>query len=172
MSEHEMRLGDINLTSNSFVVSVSREQLLDMGQIEPTPEELADRNEKSKMFHADQRAKRGQFIKALDRLGNSDALTMAILELHAPDLDAEYGSDCLGCDVAGYDGEQPEWPCRTIDLVAAQNGISLPSGTLPGKRYEDEFVPSDGKVIDWSSIYRPMWHAVAAQIDDETLPLP
>jgi hypothetical protein len=35
-----------------------------------------------------------------------------IIQLHARD-----GRQCAGCDVDGYECEQPEWPCRTIQTI-------------------------------------------------------
>src|SRR6478752_1978539 len=35
-----------------------------------------------------------------------------VLQLHKKD-----GSYCEGCDYGGYEGEPPEWPCRTVLLI-------------------------------------------------------
>lgn len=165
MTEHEITFNEKPLVTNSFVFTVSREQLLDMGQIEPTPEELAERNESSRVFHEKQKAKRSEFLNALDLLAMSGGLVKALLDLHMPDLDEDFSVECPGCDVSGYEGEQPEWPCRTVRVLANASGVALPDGDLPGRHYEGEFVPSDGRAIDWSSIYRPMWHAVGDAMD-------
>jgi hypothetical protein len=38
-----------------------------------------------------------------------------VVELHGPE-GSVYPS-CRGCDFGGYEGEAPEWPCRTYTLV-------------------------------------------------------
>lgn len=45
-----------------------------------------------------------------------------ILELHSPNGREE----CEGCDVDGYEVEQPQWPCRTVHLVAQHFGRPAP----------------------------------------------
>jgi hypothetical protein len=47
---------------------------------------------------------------------------LVVVELHAPTDD---GDRCEGCDVAGYEAEQPDWPCRTAEAIAAHYGINL-----------------------------------------------
>jgi hypothetical protein len=44
---------------------------------------------------------------------------LVVVELHAPDEEG----DCGGCDVAGYEAEQPGWPCSTVDVIAKHYGI-------------------------------------------------
>src|SRR5690348_374467 len=36
-----------------------------------------------------------------------------IMQLHSRDS----MGNCVGCDFTGYEGEPPEWPCRTVRLV-------------------------------------------------------
>lgn len=42
----------------------------------------------------------------------------AIARLHSPD---NHYRTCTGCDYAGYEAEQPDWPCRTWELIANYN---------------------------------------------------
>ncbi|HEX3782728.1 MAG TPA: hypothetical protein VHX38_23935 [Pseudonocardiaceae bacterium] len=51
----------------------------------------------------------------------ADALAVAVLTLHAPQTHGNLVT-CAGCDYAGYEGEPPEWPCRTYRLAAERNG--------------------------------------------------
>lgn len=162
MSEHEMKYGELNFTSNSFVYTVSREYALDMGMIEPTPEELAERNESSRLFHERQREKRAKALAALRDLRGKDALTDMLLDLHSCDTEAEWTAECPGCDFTGWESEPPEWPCRTVALLAERHGVDLPD-SLPGKHYEGAFVPSDGKVIQWPT---PRWHSPSEGLPD------
>ncbi|MFB6392700.1 hypothetical protein [Polymorphospora lycopeni] len=55
-------------------------------------------------------------------LAATDGVLRSVVELHAP-----HGrvSECEGCDFDGYDAERPDWPCRTIELIAEQVGITL-----------------------------------------------
>lgn len=131
--------------TNAIQLTISRELALDYGLIEPKPEELHERNESGRRFHANQRAIRSKFIDAIDALREKGGLTVEILNLHAPDVDAQWSQECPGCDFGGYEGEPPDWPCRTVRALATHHGIDMPGGDLPGKRYEDEFVPFTGK---------------------------
>lgn len=141
MSEPEMKFGDVDMLGNSYTFTVSREYALDFGLIEPTPEELAERNARSHRFHIEQRATRAEFLAAIAQLREAGGLATAILGLHAPDTEGQWASPCPGCDYSGYEGEPPEWPCRTVRLVAEHHGVDLPDCDLPGAHYEREFVP-------------------------------
>jgi hypothetical protein len=39
-----------------------------------------------------------------------------IMQLHCRN-ETTFGGTCEGCDYGGYEGESPEWPCRTVRLV-------------------------------------------------------
>lgn len=56
-----------------------------------------------------------------DRLAEAyraeDRLTYRLLQLHAPERNFETFFTCCGCDFSGFDGEAPEWPCRTYSLL-------------------------------------------------------
>lgn len=41
-----------------------------------------------------------------------------VLALHGPTADLK----CEGCDMSGYDCEEPFWPCSTYELVAKHHG--------------------------------------------------
>lgn len=125
-------------TGNSFVITVSREMALDYGMVEPTPEEAAERAASMAAFLEQQERNRQQFLVAIAGLRGRGGLTAALLDLHAPDLDADYLVECPGCDFSGYEGEPPSWPCRTIELLADHHGIEIPEGQMPGKRYEGD----------------------------------
>ena len=49
----------------------------------------------------------------LVRLGHAHTELRPIIALHTPD---KWG-ECQGCDYGGYEGEKPDWPCSTIDLI-------------------------------------------------------
>lgn len=44
-----------------------------------------------------------------------------VLDLHRPQMDDgyEYGPQCWGCELAGYEAEYPCWPCATTTLIAS-----------------------------------------------------
>ena len=134
--------------SNSFAFTVSREQALMWGMDDFTPEELAAHNAKMSAFHAEQRALRALMLSAYADMRNMSSLGNAILDLHSCDLDAEWGAECPGCDFDGYEGEAPSWPCRTVVAVAQHYGVVMPDRSLPGKHYEGEYRPRDGKRVE------------------------
>lgn len=149
-----IKYGDMELTAYTYTMplNVSREMLLDFRQIEPTPEELAERNERARLIHDKQRDERVRALAALAELRDKDPLTTALLDLHSCDTEALHGDECAGCDFTGCESEPPEWPCRTVLAIAKHHGIDMPRA-LPGRYYEGEFVPSDGRPLT----YRPRW---------------
>ena len=50
----------------------------------------------------------------LDLLATAEGTLKAIVELHSV---TKY-DECSGCDFGGWEGEEPAWPCRTINLIA------------------------------------------------------
>lgn len=83
-----------------------------------TPEEMAA-HEAQEAASAARRAAReatwGAFLEDLKHVAHP--LARAVLALHASDYPSRRYSECTGCDFAGYEGEPPEWPCRTVDLI-------------------------------------------------------
>jgi hypothetical protein len=57
------------------------------------------------------------------------AAATAVLLLHAPVRTypklASEDHHCPGDDFGGYDGEAPDWPCRTVQDIAAAFGVAL-----------------------------------------------
>jgi hypothetical protein len=49
------------------------------------------------------------------RLKTFTGILQSIILLHSRD-----GYQCVGCDVDGYECEQPEWPCRTIKTILGE----------------------------------------------------
>jgi hypothetical protein len=104
-------------------IPVSREMLLDAGAVEPTAAEREQAERTAAEYRrreADRAAKLNAARTALAAI--TDPLTRAMLDLHAEDERGE----CAGCDFDGYEAESPDWPCRTIEAVAAHRGIDLP----------------------------------------------
>jgi hypothetical protein len=101
-----------------LIAAASRAHDLLMGA-EPTPEER-DRHERAKAEREAYEAARADFATTLHE--QSAQWGRVILNLHAMD---EHGR-CAGCDVSGYEAEQPEWPCRTVHLLAELRGITAP----------------------------------------------
>lgn len=112
-----------DLQRNSFQFSVSREQALDAGLVEPTVQEVADRAAQLAEFRI-RHARRvevsaGWFMAILDAAGPVGA---AAVGLHTP---SRY-SDCEGCgfeDLAGL-----PWPCATVLAAAEAAGLPEPAG--------------------------------------------
>jgi hypothetical protein len=110
------------VVKHAFMMQVPRELLLDAGVVEPTPEERAamDRRITEARLREAERAE--QLEVARRELADvSDPLARAVLGLHAENERGE----CEGCDVDGYEAERPEWPCRTVAVVAAHYGIRM-----------------------------------------------
>lgn len=60
----------------------------------------------------------------LDRLrAIRDDVTVAIVALHKPTRAVSDYPECDGCEYGGYDGDRPEWPCRTILTLAKVHNI-------------------------------------------------
>ena len=60
------------------------------------------------------------FAAALNKV--ADPVARTVLDLHRC---VEYG-ECDGCDFAGYEGDRPQWPCRTVIAVAGAVGVAVP----------------------------------------------
>lgn len=111
------------------VVPISRAIAIDYGIVEPTAEEAAERAESTRLAEFDRKAAWETYRAAKAALAEiPDELTRHLLDLHMPVGD--YRVTCDGCDVDGYDSEQPEWPCRTVQTIAAHYDIELPEGWL------------------------------------------
>jgi len=104
-------------------VPISREMAIDAGIIEPTPEEKAERAELSAKWEA-RRAAATKAVRDWEALSLQvlDPLAKVILRLHR----RNDRGDCDGCDVDGYDAEQPRWPCVTYRTVMAHLGYPVP----------------------------------------------
>lgn len=101
-----------------------------LGMFQPTPEEQAA-----------SRARRVEAWRVYDHArGLLTAITSPafalIVALHWPN-DVERPV-CAGCDIDGYEAEEPEWPCRTIRVVAAAEGIALPETHLDSRPEVDQ----------------------------------
>jgi len=114
------------IQKNSIAIALTREQLLDMGAVTPTPEEAAEIRRDREAFDQKKKAAQPRLHAALARLDAiTDPLARDILDLHARDEADAMFPECLGCDYGGYEGEPPVWPCRTVELIAARHGIDI-----------------------------------------------
>ena len=106
----------------SGTLPFSRELLLDMGIVTPTPEEQAAIDRAAAEARLREAARAAKLAEAKRRLAEvATPVAHLVLDLHSED---EHG-DCAGCDFTGYEAERPEWPCRTVEAVAAHYGIGL-----------------------------------------------
>lgn len=103
-------------------VPVPRELLLDAGMVDPTPVELAERKRRTAEWrqraaeHEERRAAARSALAAV-----TDPVARIVLDLHTENPHGE----CVGDDMDGYEAESPEWPCRTVEAVAAHYGITF-----------------------------------------------
>jgi hypothetical protein len=130
---------DKGFDNNMYRIAVSRDMAIDYGMILPTPEEIEERNKAGMIFHYAQQSKRVRALAALRALQKQAGVTSLMIDLHSVDTDADYNTTCKGCG-AGYGEDEPDWPCRTVQVLAKYHDIDLPDD-LPGKHYEQEFVP-------------------------------
>lgn len=98
-------------------IPVSRDLFDDMTRT-PTEEDLAA----AKAGHQRRMAELEKALEAhADRLSAAseagDQLSYRMLQLHAPERTFETFYTCRGCDFSGFDGEAPEWPCRTYAVL-------------------------------------------------------
>lgn len=51
---------------------------------------------------------------------------LPVVQLHQPVATTSYSApECDGCDFSGYDGERPDWPCRTIQLINQHSHVGV-----------------------------------------------
>lgn len=53
----------------------------------------------------------------------TDGPLRAVVQLHAPHW--SHWWQCDGCDLGTHAEDRPDWPCRTVELVAEQLGVDL-----------------------------------------------
>lgn len=58
------------------------------------------------------------------------AALRAVVELHAPVREGRVFAyyTCSGCDNGSYAIDSPDWPCSTVQAVAAALGLTVPDG--------------------------------------------
>lgn len=114
----------IRATLISHVMQVPTELLRDYVGRPSTPEERAERER-----HHRERQARIQRVHA-DLLAAAADVPLAVdlLTLHAPNITGPSLVTCEGCDWGGYEGESPEWPCRTYSRMAEHLGYSIEEG--------------------------------------------
>lgn len=114
----------VETTKLTGYVPMTRQMLLDAGLVEETPEERAE-SERLRAQWERQEAEKARVLQAArDALGAvPDPLARKVLSLHTENASGQ----CEGCDVDRYESWQPEWPCRTVELIALDYGIELPS---------------------------------------------
>lgn len=114
----------IEFQKNSVAIRISREMAIDLGMTEPTPEERATRDTQMAQYREREAERQARYEVGLVALAAADEVTRAVLELHAPV--EQYGRRvCEGCDMDGYEAESPEWPCRTVEVLAKANGLDM-----------------------------------------------
>lgn len=116
------------LRKNAITIQVSRDMLVGLGMVEPTPEEKAEQDRRMvryKAWESKHAAQLAAMTRALDERG--DRVTRLVLDLHSRTARDE----CSGCDYSGYESEPPEWPCRTIEALAHAHGIPMPDRYVP-----------------------------------------
>lgn len=108
--------------------ALARNVIAMLAEVPPplTDEERAAREQERRERQERIEAESARFLADLTAI--PDGLARDVLALHKPSPD-EWPS-CTGCDYAGYEGEPPEWPCRTVEVIAEGRRI-----TVPGRVY-------------------------------------
>jgi hypothetical protein len=95
-------------------------KLLAGEEVNPYSEEELAAREARRLQREEAAARRNRarelFRAALAEI--TDPTARAVLDLHSELPGMAGWSDCEGCDFAGYDGDAPDWPCRTVRLIA------------------------------------------------------
>jgi hypothetical protein len=126
------------IQTNSVTFAISRTMALDFGLVEPTPEEAAQRAAEVERHRAESAARWPAWETALAALAALDnPIVRAVLDHHRPSDDKWLPTCDGGCDYAGFEGEPPEWPCSTVELIAETAGIDMPPAYTYGsaRRY-------------------------------------
>lgn len=160
MSDHELRLGDLDLTpaKNSFVFAISREQAIMYGHERPTPEEVDQYNAESRERWEKSVAQWALLDAAAAELATiSGPLARDIVRLHAC---ADDMAECVECSPDDEEGYGVSWPCATVRLVAERFGVTLPEGYL-GSRPSDR--PHEMPPEGYQPFSPPLarWHSAA-----------
>jgi hypothetical protein len=101
-----------------------------------TPAERAEREARLAEFRVLKAAAQPRLHASLAALASiADEPDRAILDLHA--LSEQYGI-CQGCDFGGAEAEEPDWPCRTVRLIAERHGIDLEGFYLYDKEWKPD----------------------------------
>lgn len=115
--------GPVDFERNTIAFNVSREMAVDYGLVEPTPEESAQRAARTAEWKRKDALRRQADVDMLAALrAKDDPATDAMLDLHQSTGDSY--PECHGDDFSGYDGERPEWPCRTVLALAKVHGVA------------------------------------------------
>ena len=111
----------IRATLISHVMQVPTELLRDYVGRPSTSEERAE--------HERQRQERQTRIRRVHAnllaVAADQPMAVDLLTLHAPNISGPYLVTCEGCDWGGYEGESPEWPCRTYGRIAERLGYPI-----------------------------------------------
>ena len=100
-----------------------------------TSDEQAEEDRRAAELDAKRAAVAARIPGELARLDAlDDPVSRAVLDLHARRPWYAYDTatwwTCTGCDMDGYEAEEPRWPCRTAEAVAGVHGIDLTDAYL------------------------------------------
>lgn len=100
----EVWAADVLRSLRSNIVTVS-------WAAEPDTDEAA-KAERLAAYRAKADARNAEISAMEAALAAFPDILQPVIQLHTRD-----GRQCMGCDVDGYECEQPEWPCRTIQTI-------------------------------------------------------
>lgn len=91
----------------------------------PTEAERAESDRKNAEWRAMRAAAHARRVAVGEQLAGLPGVAGKIAAVHRPTWSGT-GTVCDGCDFGGYEGEAPDWPCRTVTILAEDAGIALP----------------------------------------------
>ena len=62
-------------------------------------------------------------------LAATDGTLRNVVRLHAPRWGGWW--HCEGCDLGPHPLDSPDWPCSTVELIAAEVGLTTSEGDTP-----------------------------------------
>lgn len=137
------------IKKNAIVYRVSREMAVSEGLVKPTPEEVAKHNADAVFTWNRMREEWAVYEAARDALAAiTEPLARMVLDLHA----INDSDECSGCDYAGWEGEAPEWPCRTVRAISERYEVTLPAYVHEPSAAPSVMPPEGFQPIDWSSL--------------------
>jgi len=121
----------VMVQKKGYLVQFTNEQLSCVTPVQVLPPEVQAFNREVALERA-----RQEVAAVTLRLATAHTALAPVIDLHSPEV-SRGGLYCLGCDAGAYAEDDPEWPCRTIELILDGLGPHMGPRVDCGKRYMD-----------------------------------